>query len=133
MSGRIRFRQRITKKICVFFTAQRAHWIFADFWEKNSSFWEIKKNISPKTSLFQEMNNIFPAMVFCLYFLSPSLTCFHIDHFFYYVALINFSRKLSNVFFISSPSLTFPKIGSMFFFLNFFYRPPSLDFDFFRI
>ena len=41
----------------------------------------------------------------------------------------NFSKKLSNVFFIRSPSLTFPKIGEFFFSsMIFFYRPPSLDF-----
>ena len=50
----------------------------------------------------------------------------------FFVALINFSRTLSNVFFISSPSFPFPKICAMFFFLNcFFYRPPSSDFGFF--
>ena len=61
------------------------------------------------------------------FFAPPSLTFFQIHQkFFIFVALINFSRKLSNVFFISSPSLTLPKIGSMFFFLKCFFLPPSL-------
>ena len=40
-------------------------------------------------------------------------------------------RNLSNVFFIWSPSLTFPKIGWMFFFPKcLFYRPSELDLGF---
>ena len=49
----------------------------------------------------------------------------------YLVALINFSRNLSNVFFYLVALINFSKIGSMFFPYMFFpARPPSLDFRF---
>ena len=69
---------------------------------------------------------------FACFFRKPSLTFCQIDQqFFYFVALISFSRNLSNIF-IYVVGLTFQKIGLMFFFWNvFFYRLLSLDFGFF--
>ena len=102
--------------------------------EKKQFFSGDKKNITKKTKFISgEKKTFFRLSFFCLFFSSPSITFFQIDYFFFYfVALINFSRNLSNVFFILS--LTLPKIGSMVFFLkSFFYRPLSLDFGFFLI
>ena len=134
MSARIIFRQRITKKTCVF-SAQRAHWIVADFRKKTVNFGRKKKHCEKNKFISGDKKNIFPAMFFCLFFSTPSLTFF---------------SNRSKVFFNSSPSLTFLEICPMFFYfvalinlsknrLNvfflecFFYRPPSLDFGFFLI
>ena len=77
---------------------------------------------------FQKKNKKIQLCFSLLVFSSPSLTFLKIgQHFFIYlVALTNFSRNLSNVFFISSPSLTFPKISSMVIFLKCFDFSPSL-------
>ena len=111
----------------VFFPAQRAHRIVADFEKKHLTLID-KKNI-PKKNKFISGNKktFFQLCFFYLFFSYASyLILFKIGLFFYFVALNNFSRNLSNVFFIWSPSLTFPKIGGMFFsFLNVF-LPPSL-------
>ena len=64
--------------------------------------------ISETPSLFQEMKKHFSSYVFWAVF---------------FVAIINFF-KIDNFFFIWSPSLTFSKIGSIFFFLTVF--SPSL-------
>ena len=128
MSARIRFRQRITqKKTCVFFCRARSLdcWRFA---RKQLTSGD-KKTISKKTSLFQKIKNFFPAMFFCLFIRRPPFFKKMVKSCFYFVALINFSRNLSTVFFISSPSLTFPKTGSMFFFLDVFFFAFSLDFS----
>ena len=61
MSAHIRFRQRITKKTCVF-SAQRAHWIVGDF-EKNSQFREIKKH-SEKNKFISGDKKTFSSYVF---------------------------------------------------------------------
>ena len=134
MSARIRFRPRITKKKCFFFSPARA----LDCWrfpkKKNSQFQEIKKTFQKKTKFISRYKKIFFQLCFtCLFFSSPSLTFFKIDLFFYFVALINFYRKMSNVFFISSLSITFTKnrFNVCFFFLNFFFLPLSLDFGIF--
>ena len=79
------------KNICFFCPARALD--CCRFAEKNNQFREIKKNILKK----QVRSKLF-----------------------YFVALITFSRNLSNVFFTWSPSLTFPKICSMFFFQIFF-------------
>ena len=63
--------------------------------------------ISEKKSITGDKKNI----------LRKKKNFFQIDQtFFYFVALINYSRKLSNVSFVSSPLLTFSKIDSMFYF-----------------
>ena len=110
----------------VFFSAKRAHWIVLS---KNSLFREIKENISKKNKFILKDKKHFSSYIFLLVFvvalnnflLNRSRVCF------YFIAFINFSRNLSNVFFsISSLSLTFPEIGSMFIFLKCFFLPPSL-------
>ena len=45
----------------VFFSAQRAHWIVADFQK-------IKKTFRIKAKLFEEIKNIFPAVFFACFF-----------------------------------------------------------------
>ena len=90
----------LPKKTCVF-SAQPAHWIVADFWEKQLI--SAIKNIPKKASLFQEIKKHFSTYFF------PA--CFFRQLTF----LINFSKNLSNVFSISSPSLTFPYFQCFFF------------------
>ena len=77
--------------------------------------------------------NIFPAMFFsACFFMTPYSKNFQLDQkFFYFVALINFSRNLSNVFLYFVALINFTKNRFNVFFLKcFFYRPPSLDFGF---
>ena len=128
MSVYIRLRSRITKKKHIFFLPS-ARIRLLPISEKNQLISGDKKKDFEKTSLFQEIKKHFPSYVFIflVFFSSPSLTFFTMDQFFFYfVALINFSKKFSNVIFIWAPSGTFSKIGSTFFFLKcFFYRPPS--------
>ena len=63
--------------------------------------------ISEKKSITGDKKNI----------LRKKKNFFQIDEtFFYFVALNNYSRKLSNAFFVSSPLLTFSKIDLIFFF-----------------
>ena len=122
MSARIRFRLCITKKTCVFFLPSariRLLWIT----KKTVNFEKDKKNISKKNKLISRDKELVFYDALVTFSNWPKV-------FFYFVALTNLSRNLSNVSFISSHSLTFPKIGLMFFFLMFFYRPPSLDFGF---
>ena len=97
---------------------ERAHWIVADFRKKPVNFGrKIQVHFRIKKIFFQ-------LCFFWLVFSSPSLTLFKIiKSFFLFRHPHNFSRNLSNFFLFWSPSLTFPKIGSMFFFLEcFFYR-----------
>ena len=129
MSARIRFRPRITKKNMFFFCTARA--LNCCRFSKKTRFILVdKKNIPKKKSLFQEMKHFFSSYVFiACFFSSPSLPLFKKGHcFIYFVALINFSRNLSKVFFIWSPSLTFRKIGGMFIFLNVFLTPSLIRF-----
>ena len=76
MRTRIRFRQRITKyrtRIALLPISEKKQLILGD-----------KKNIKKKTSLFQEITNIFPAMFFIACFFSlPSLTFCQIDQKFF--------------------------------------------------
>ena len=130
-SAHIRFRQRITKKKCVFFCPARA----LDCCKFPKIFQLIsgdKKNILKKTSLSREIFLFFQLCVFLLVFHVTLINFFSNNNFFtsfcYFVALINFSKKLSNVFFFVA-LINFSK--NMF--NVFFYCPPSLDFEFFLI
>ena len=130
MSAPIRFRQRITKKTC-FFCLARA--LDCCRYPKKQQIISGENIPKKKTSLFLEIKTHFSrALCFCF-------ACFfRRSHYLFLngskVVFITFSRNLSNVFFILSPSLTFPKIGSMIFFPEcFFYRAPSLDFGIFLI
>ena len=123
MSARIRLRPHInTPKncfTCFFLPSTRIGLLPISKTEQ--LIWGNKKNIPKKTRLFQRQKYIFQAT----FFLSTSLTFLKtVQKFFYFVTLINFSRNLPDVFFIWSPLLTFPKIGSMFFSSMFFL--PSL-------
>ena len=97
MSTRIRFRQRIIKKKTVFFSAQRAHWIFADFRKKNS---RDKKN-SEKNKFISGHKKHFSSFVFFVALINIFSNRSKV--FFYFVALITFSRNLSNVFLSRRP------------------------------
>ena len=90
MSARIRFEPRITKP---FFFCQRAHQIVADFRKKQSISGD-KKHF--KTKFMSRDKKYFSGYVFFVALIS----FFKIGQkFFYLVALINFSRNLSNVSF----------------------------------
>ena len=107
------FRPRITKKTCVFFLPSARIELLPIF-EKTSV---DKKTFKKKPSSFHEIKKTFSQLCFVLLVFSPpSLILFKIGQkFFYFAALINFSRNLSNVFFFWGP-----KIG-----INVF-LPPSL-------
>ena len=93
MSARIIFSQRITnKKTCGFFLA------------------------SARIELL-------PISEIACFFRPPPPINFLLNRsfFYYFVALINFLEICQMFFFISSPSLPFSKIDSMFFFLNVFF------------
>ena len=70
MSARIRFRQHITKKTYVFFLPS-ARIALLPISEKKQLISGDKKDIPKKSSLFQEIKNMFPAMFFLLVFSSP--------------------------------------------------------------
>ena len=117
-----------------FFSAQRAHWILADFWKKHwilvdkKTFWKKNKFI------LRNKKNFFSSYIFLLVFLSPSLTLFKIGQFFFISSPSLTFPEICPMFFYLFLLLTFPRIGGMFFFSKcFFYHPPSLDFVFFLI
>ena len=113
----------------VFFSSQRVHKIVAEFQNKTSRFREVKKKFRKKPSSFREIKYIFRAMFFLLVFSSPSLTFFsnRSKVFFILSPSITFP-EIYPMFFIWSPSLTFSKISSMFFCLNFFSALPHVVF-----
>ena len=98
MSVRIRFRQRITKKKHVFFQPSACIALLS-ISEKNQSISGDKRNILKKNKFISGDEEIFfPDMFFCFFSLSSSLTFFkEIKSFFYFVALINFSKNRFNV------------------------------------
>ena len=89
------------------------HYIFFSLFYMSAHI-RFRQCITPK----KNMCFFLPSSFFCLFFLSPSITICQMDQKFFLLALSNFLWNLSNIFFILSPSLTFPKIGSMFFFSN---------------
>ena len=95
-----------------------AHWIVADFREKTVNLRD-KKTFRKKTGLFQEIEQHFFSYV-------SSLLVF-------FVALIHFFLNRAKVFFYFAALIKFFEKVSIFFFLIFFYRPPSLDFGFLLI
>ena len=122
MSARIRFRPRITNKKHVFFLPSARVELLAIFEKK--TFILADKEIFRKKKQVHFREEFFSSHVFfCLFFSSPSLTLFKIGlNCLYFVALITFSRNLSNVFFIRY----FPKIGGMFFSKCFFFTAPLI-------
>ena len=105
MSARIIFSQRITKKHVFFLPSARIELLPIS--EKKQFISEDKKTIREKTSLFQVIKKHFLSYFFLLVFFVALIDFLSNRSIFYFI--------LSNVFVISSPSLTFPKIGSMFF------------------
>ena len=121
------------KKNMCFFCPARALYC-CRFPKKNCQFREIK-NIPKKNNSFWEITNIHQLCFFCLFFPSPSLPFLKkVESFFYFVALINFTRNLSNVIFYLDALINFSKNRlNVFFSLMFFFRPPLLDYGFFLI
>ena len=128
MSARIRFRPHITKKMYFFLPSARIR-LFPISEEKQSISGD-KTNIFVKKYFITRDKKYFSSYVFFAFFFVALIAFFIRLIFFNLVAVINFSRNIFNVFFIFSPSLTFPKIGAMFFFLNFFFTLPHYILDF---
>ena len=103
MSALIRSRQRITKKTCGFFLPSERIELLPFFTKKQLISGD--KKTFKKTSLFWKIKkNIFSSYVFFLLVFFVVLINFFLNGtiFFYFVALMTFSRNLSNVFFIRS-------------------------------
>ena len=123
MSARIRFRQRIyNQKKNVFFLPSARIRLLPISQEKIQLISEDKIKFRKTNNFISRDKKLFSSYVFfACFFRKPSLTFCQIDQqFFYFVALISFSRNLSNIF-IYVVGLTFPKIGLMFFFLYVFF------------
>ena len=100
MSAHIRFRPRITKEKA-FFCLSRAL-DCCRLPKKNSQFRDIKKHSEKNKFILWDKKYFSSYVFFCLFF---------------FFALINF-KICQKVFFLLSPSLTFPEICPMFFFIS---------------
>ena len=119
-----------------FFSAHHAHWIVADFRKKHLiSGCYYKANIRKKQVHFRR-KKIISSYVFLLVFFIAHIRTFSKNGskvFFCFVALINFSRNLSNDFYLIA-LINVSKNRLNVFFLEWFSScPPSLYFDFFPI
>ena len=79
--------------------------------------WPARVRLLPITEkrFISENKKHFPSYVFLLVFFVALINFLKIGRkFFYFVALNNFFRNLSNIFFIWLPLLTFPKVGCFF-------------------
>ena len=120
MSARIRGKPSTTKKTCGFFLPSARIELLPIFGKKHLILVD-KKNIPKKNKFISgnKKNCVFSAC----FFSSPSLTLFKIDlgHFFYFIALIKFSRKTSKVFYLVALITFSEKRWNVFFFLNVFF------------